>query len=117
MVQRFLLNGIDTKSAAAAISREHHPVAQALAHEAESALPVIQLAKPRTQPALDAPVQQHRPPAAGIIRLPQFRDNCSTISFRNQSLHTVAVLPPKWHRGLAKAIQEPKTNRLSASNL
>ena len=55
MVQGFLLNRIDTESAAAAISRESDPIAHALPNETESALTFVQLAKPRTQSALDAP--------------------------------------------------------------
>src|SRR6266566_1849936 len=36
--------------------------------------------KPRTKPALDAPVWQHRPPAAGIIRLRQLCDHLCNIA-------------------------------------
>src|SRR6266513_835395 len=36
MIQRFLLDRIDTKSAASAIGRQHHPIANSLTHKARS---------------------------------------------------------------------------------
>src|SRR5213075_2169822 len=41
MIQGFLFNGIDTKSAAPAISCYHHPIARTLPDKTESTLPVI----------------------------------------------------------------------------
>jgi hypothetical protein len=85
MVQRLLLNRIDTKSAASAVGGQHHSIPHPLTHKTKSALPVIQFAKPRTQPAFDAPVRQHHPPACspyprqrratGVIRLSQRCDH------------------------------------------
>jgi hypothetical protein len=69
MVQRFLLNRIDAKPAAPAISREHHPIVHSLPNETKSALPFVQLAKPWTQSAFNAPIRKHCPPAPVIIRL------------------------------------------------
>src|SRR5205823_4253832 len=71
MVQRFLFNGIDTKPAAPAIGGQHHPIVDPLPNETKSALAIAELAKPRTKPALNAPIRQYRPPATGIIGLGQ----------------------------------------------
>ena len=71
MAQRFLLDWIDTKPGAPAISGEHHLIAHALPNETKSSLPFIKLAKSRTDAALNAPIRQHRPPSTGIIRLRQ----------------------------------------------
>jgi hypothetical protein len=57
MIQRFLFNRIDTKPAAPAISRQDHPIAYALPDKTKSALSFIQLAKSRTQAALDTPIR------------------------------------------------------------
>lgn len=75
MIQRFLFNRIDTKPAAPAISRQHHSIVCALSDKTKSALSVMQFAKSRTEPALDAPIRQHHPPATGIIRLCQRCDH------------------------------------------
>jgi hypothetical protein len=75
MIQRFLFDWIDTKSAAPPISRQHHSIAYALPHKTKSALTIVKLAKSRTKPALDAPVRQHQPPATGIIGLCQCGDH------------------------------------------
>jgi hypothetical protein len=69
MVQWLFFDRINTKAAAAAVGREHHPITDALPNEAETALPVIQFAEARAKPALDSPVWQSLPPAATIIRL------------------------------------------------
>jgi hypothetical protein len=71
MIQRFFLDRIDTKPAASAIGREHHPLPHPLPNETKSALAFIQFAKPRTQPAFDPPIRQSRPPTGGVIRLLQ----------------------------------------------
>ena len=67
MVQRLFLDRIDTEPAAATISRKNHLVTHTLTHETEPALTIVQFAKTRTEPALDAPVGQQRPPATGMI--------------------------------------------------
>jgi hypothetical protein len=72
---RFLFNRIDTKAAAPAISRQHHSIPCALPNKTKSALALIELAKSRTEPALDAPIRQHHPPATGKIGLCQRRDH------------------------------------------
>ena len=82
MVQRFLLNGIDTKSAAPAIGRQNHPIAHALPNETKPALAFIEFAKPRTQPALDTPIRQRLPPTRRIIGLRQLCDHWPAISLR-----------------------------------
>src|SRR5438093_5175796 len=56
MIQRFLFNGIDTKSAAPAISRQNHSIARTLPNETEPTLTIIKFAKSRTKPALNAPI-------------------------------------------------------------
>src|SRR5262249_2916949 len=75
MIERFLLDRIDTKPAAPAIRCEHHPVADALPNKTKTALTFVELAIARTQPALDAPIFRHRPPTPGIIGLLQLRDH------------------------------------------
>jgi hypothetical protein len=69
MVQRFLFNRIDAKPAAPAIRGHNHPIAQSLPDETESALAFVELTKSRAQPAFDAPIWQHRPPATHLIGL------------------------------------------------
>jgi hypothetical protein len=75
MIQRFLLNRIDTEPAASAVRREHHSVAHTLTDKTKSTLPLVQFAKTRTEPALDAPVGQHHPPVRKMIRLTQLCDH------------------------------------------
>ena len=66
MIERFLLDRIDAKTRRAAVCRQYHPVADALAHEARAALAFMQAAVARAQVALHAPVVEHVPPAAGV---------------------------------------------------
>src|SRR5882724_610247 len=75
MVQGFLLDRIDTKPAAPAIGGQHHSIARPLTHKTKTALTFVQFAKARTQPALNAPVGEHHPPAARKIRLRQLCDH------------------------------------------
>src|SRR5207253_4320539 len=82
MVQRFLFNRIDTKSAAPAIRGQYHPIAHPLPDETESALSFIEFAKSRTEPALDTPVRQRLPPTRRIIGLRQLCDHWPAISIR-----------------------------------
>jgi hypothetical protein len=65
----------DTESAASSVRGQYHSIAHALPDKTKSALTFVQFAKSWTQPALDAPVGQHRPPAAGIIGLRQLCDH------------------------------------------
>src|SRR5215510_7399280 len=80
MIQRLLLNRIDTEPAAPPVGGQHHSIPYPLADETKPALAFIQLAKPRTKAALDAAVREHHPPASGVIRLPQLRDHCCPLS-------------------------------------
>ena len=56
MVERFLLDRIDTETRGASVGGEHHGIADAPAHEACAALPIVQFAVARAQVSLDAPV-------------------------------------------------------------
>ena len=56
VVERLLLDRVDAEPARAPVGGEHDPVALAGAHEAQAALAVAQLAGPRADVALDAPV-------------------------------------------------------------
>ena len=56
LVERLLLDGVDAEAARAAVGREHHLVALALADEAEAALAVLEPAVARAEVALDAAV-------------------------------------------------------------
>ena len=67
MIERLLLDRIDAEARRAAVGGEHHRVAVALAHEAGAALALVQPAVARTQVALDAPVVEPVPPAAGMV--------------------------------------------------
>jgi hypothetical protein len=69
MVQRFLLYGINAKTAAAAVGGEHHPVFYVLAHEAEPPLAGLKFAQSRTDLAQNSPVGQWFPPSGGMIGL------------------------------------------------
>src|SRR5204862_7641216 len=86
MIQRLFFNGIDTKPAAASISGQHHLIADPLPNETESALSFVELAKPRTEAALNASIRQHRPPAPGIIRFPQLCDHCRQYRLRDPGI-------------------------------
>src|SRR5262249_10251860 len=90
MIQRFLFNRIDTKPAAPAIGGQHYLIGHPLPDETESALPFVQLAKPRTQPALDASIGQHRPPPRSIIRLRQRGEHLPNIAeeIRNAGINS-----------------------------
>src|SRR5581483_5028368 len=55
VVQRLLLDRVDTKPRAPAVSREHHLVALVLPHKAEPAVPLLEAARPRAQVADDPP--------------------------------------------------------------
>ena len=79
MVQRFLLDGINAEAAAAAVGREHHLSADALADETKAALAVVELAEARTQAAFDASVRQQRPPAAGVIGFASSWSSCAVL--------------------------------------
>src|SRR5206468_8654136 len=86
MIQRFLLNGVDAKPAAPAISCEHHSVTNSLPNETESALAFIEFAEPRTQPTLDPTIRQHLPPTPWIIGLSQLCDHWPAIWLRKSEL-------------------------------
>src|SRR5438552_10878123 len=104
MVQRLLFDRIDTKPTAPTVGGQHHSIAHALTHETKSALPFVQLAKPRTQLALDTPIRQHHPPASRVIRLRQPSNHLYAISLRNQSLHAAR----KTQKGGIKGDEENK---------
>ena len=67
MIERLLLNRIDAKPGAAAISIQHHLPVAIDADEAKPAVPRIQATAARTEMALDATVRFGRPPAANRI--------------------------------------------------
>ena len=69
VLERLLLDGIDAEPGRAAVGREHHGVAFALAHEAEAALPVVEAAVARAEVALDAAVVLAVPPACRMLRV------------------------------------------------
>src|SRR5690606_22546874 len=74
MVQRLLLDGIDTEPAGASVAGEHHCTVDARAHEAQAALALLHPACPRTQVALD-PAVSERMPVAGGDRVYVFLDH------------------------------------------
>src|ERR1700730_4170442 len=66
MIERLLLDGIDAEAAGPPVGGEHDPAVLASAHEAETALALLQLAEARAEIALDAAVFE---------RVPVFRGN------------------------------------------
>jgi len=56
VIERFFFDRIDGETARASIRRQHHPIAAALAHEAEAALAFVQAAITRAEIALDATI-------------------------------------------------------------
>src|SRR4029077_2235043 len=65
VVQRLLLDRIDTEPARPPPGGEHDPVVLASPHEAEPPLPFEQLAEPRAEVALDPPVVERVPVLRG----------------------------------------------------
>ncbi len=63
MIQRLLLDRIDAESARSAVAGEHHIAATRFSDEAEATLPVLHLAVPRAQVALDSSPFDGTPPA------------------------------------------------------
>ena len=61
MVERFLLDRVDTEATRAPVRRQHDPVTLTRAHEAEASLAFAQLARPGTHVTLDAAVFQAMP--------------------------------------------------------
>src|SRR6202043_1923610 len=77
MVQRLLLDWIDAVAARPAVGLEHDLAALAGAHETEAALPLEQLAGPRAEIALDAPILEAVPVLRGYRISPRY-GNCDT---------------------------------------
>jgi hypothetical protein len=67
VVERFLLDGIDTEPAAAAIGGQDNPIVQTLSNKTEPSLAFVNLAKARTEPALQTPIRKGVPPSTGIV--------------------------------------------------
>ena len=63
MIQGFFFDRINAETRGTAIGRQHHPVADALAHEARAALALVETAVARAEVALDAAVLEAMPPA------------------------------------------------------
>src|ERR1051325_3963273 len=90
MVQWLILNLIDAKSAAPAVSGQHYLIPHPPTHKTKSALSFIQFAKARTKPALDAPIRQHHPPLSDVIRL------CLRGNHSHDSIFSRRVLSSKY---------------------
>jgi hypothetical protein len=67
MVERLLLHRVDAESRRAAVGGEYHAAAFHLAHEAQPALALVQLAIAGAQIALHAAVRQRVPPLARVV--------------------------------------------------
>src|SRR5262249_32082542 len=80
VVERFLLDRVDAKARGAAVGGEHHAVALAHAHEARSALPLVQAAVARAQVALQPAVVEQMPPAADVGTLDDGAHACTSAS-------------------------------------
>ena len=61
MVQRLLLDRVDTKTARAAVADQLHFIVESLAHVTQATLAFAQVAMARTQVALQTPVFQPVP--------------------------------------------------------
>ena len=77
MVERFFLDRVDAEAGGAAVGGQDHLAAYILAHEAQAALALVQLAVARAQVALDAAVVERVPVAAGIIGFGGVHDSSS----------------------------------------
>src|SRR5207248_9985 len=63
--ERLLLDRVDAETRGAPVGGEHHLVVLSRAHEAEAALPFVELAVARAEVALNAAVVELVPPLAG----------------------------------------------------
>src|SRR4029077_1377859 len=88
MVQRLFLDWIDTEPAASSVSREHDSVIHALPDETKSTLTFVQLAKARTEPALNSRVRQHCPPSRVIIGLRELCEHVRNIARKSDLAET-----------------------------
>jgi hypothetical protein len=67
VVERLLLDRVDAETGGAAVGGEHHRIAFTLAHEAQTALAIVQPAVARAQVALEAAVGERMPPARRMV--------------------------------------------------
>ena len=66
MTERFLLDGIDAKTAGTPVGGQNHLLVPAGADEAEPPLPLAQLAQARTEVALHPAIVKDVPISAGM---------------------------------------------------
>jgi hypothetical protein len=64
VVERLLLNRVDAEAGRATVGREYDLIVLPGAHEAQAALAFVQLAQPRADLTLDAPVLKQPPIAS-----------------------------------------------------
>jgi hypothetical protein len=69
VIERFLFDGIDAESAAAAVGRQRHLAANVLAHKTKAPLPGAEFTDPRAQAAFEPAIRQRLPPASRVIGL------------------------------------------------
>jgi len=73
VIERLLLNWIDTKTRRPAVACKHHAATSCLANKTKAALPIVELALARAKVTLDPPILEGMPPLrphnAGFDRL------------------------------------------------
>src|SRR5262249_21938110 len=112
VIERLLLDGINAKAAGAAVRGQHDLPVLACPHEAEAALPFVELAQARAQVTLDAPVFESVPVAGrndrGIVAYAQgefsslygeqsgCRDELYLRGLHPLLAHSDAMIVPRW---------------------
>ena len=92
MVERFLLDRVDTETARSAIGGKHDCVILPAANEAEPSLTLAQLAESRAEIALDAPVLEFMPPVGtSTVVLPAARASRTSIHVISSTQTVVAA--------------------------
>lgn len=90
MVQRFFLDRVNAKTAGAPVGRKHDLAALPGPHKTQSPLPLVQLAEPRTEIALDPPILKPVPVARRNDRTELIHDPLPKVSFT----HRQRLAPP-----------------------
>src|SRR5918996_180130 len=103
VIQRLLFDRVDHEPRRAPVGGEDHPVAEALAHEAEAALTLVKTAVPRTEIALDPPVLERVPPPSRMRLLHPHLNARARRLLRTQTLRSPPPTPslPRCHRSFA----------------
>ena len=86
MVERLFFDRIDAEPGGAAINGQHYPIVAPDAHEAQAALIFLELAKARTEIALDSSIGEPMPK-------PSFASPFDTIHDKHCTMFAVPEIP------------------------